>query len=58
MDNCVCCPLGKVVDKFNFKGGRKKKSKKLVGLSVECLGEGEGRGGQRALLFYCTLLKS
>lgn len=52
MDNCVCCPLGKVVDIFNFFKEEEKQKEKTS--RVECgasrVEEG-GKGGQRALLF-------
>lgn len=51
MDNCVCCPLGKVVDILKISRQEKKQKEKLVGLSVEHLRWRRGKGGQRALLF-------
>ena len=52
MDNCVCCPLGKVVDIFNFKRGKTKAKTSWVECGASRVEEkGEGVG-QRALLFF------
>lgn len=57
MDNCVCCPLEKVVDIFNFQGGKTKAKTSWVECGESRVEEGEG-GAREHCSFYCTLLKS
>lgn len=56
MDNCVCCPLGKVVDTVRFSKGEEKEKEKTSW--VECGAsrvEEVGRGPESIALFVCTL---
>ena len=57
MDNCVCCPPGKVVDIFSFKKGKTKAKTSWVECGASRVEEGEG-GAREHCSFYCTLLKS
>lgn len=58
MDNCVCCPLGKVVDIFNFFKGEEKQKEKTSW--VECgasrVEEG-GKGAREHCSFYLHIIK-
>ena len=51
MDNCVCCPLGKVVVIFNFKRGKTKREKTSW---VECGASRveEGEGGPESIALF------
>jgi len=58
MDNCVCCPLGKVVDILDFKRGKTKAKTSWVECGASRVEEGGGGwGGQRALLFLQHIIK-
>lgn len=54
MDNCVCCPLGKVVDKLDF-GRRRTKAKTS---RVECGGKREGRAREHCSFFKIHIINS
>lgn len=63
MDNCVCCPVGKVVDVVQLskgEGGKNKRKKKTSWVECGALRVKErGRGPESiALFFICTLQRS
>lgn len=56
MDNCVCCPLGKVVDIFNFKRGKTKGKTSWVECGTSRVEEGEG-GAREHCSFLLHIIK-